>query len=265
VSLLITSIKDEALMEGIEESWYEVWKMLTSTPWGKVEEDEHMKRVYTGFIDGVLVTRLEEDRVDEKIEKAKCFFSNLSRRWTWPIYTSTRPLNLGGYLERHGLRRVEEKHPLMATNLDVLEDVPVPDGLEIRKVVDKATLPVWSRVFLVGHGLERLLESGSRTFQSVGVEDGQPVAKYLGFYNGVPVASSQVFYGKRVARLNFVSTMPEARGKGIGSAISRASLLSARDLGYKVAVLTATEMGYPIYRRLGFDEIGNWDYYIHED
>jgi GNAT superfamily N-acetyltransferase len=174
-------------------------------------------------------------------------------------------LNLGGCLEKHGLKKIEEKHPLMAANLKELEDVSIPDELEIRKVVDEATLPVWSRVFLVGHGLERLLESGSRTFQAVGVKDGQPAAKYLGIYNGVPVASSQVFYGRRVARLNFVSTMPEARGKGIGSAISRASLLSARDLGYKVAVLTATDMGYPIYRRLGFEEIGNWDYYIHDD
>jgi hypothetical protein len=71
---MITSIKDEALMEGIEESWYEVWRMLTSTPWGKLQEDEHMKKVYTGFIDGVLVTRLKEDMVDEKVEEAEQFF-----------------------------------------------------------------------------------------------------------------------------------------------------------------------------------------------
>jgi len=45
---------------------------------------------------------------------------------------------------------------------------------------------------------------------------------------------------------------------------ARVSLLSARNRGYKVAVLTATDMGYLIYKRLGFKEIANWDY-IHED
>jgi GNAT superfamily N-acetyltransferase len=264
---MISSIDDEKLVEAIEESWYEVWRMLTSTPWGKVQEDQYMKKVYTGWYgDGVLVTRLEDDIVDEKIEEAIHFYSNLSRRWIWPIYTSTRPVNLGGTLERHGFRRVEEKHPFMAVNLEELnQDIHMPESLKIRKVVDEATLPVWSRVFLVGHGLERLLESGSRVFQAVGVRDDQPAAKYLGLYNGVPVASSQIFYGRRVARLNFVSTMPEARGKGIGTAISLSSLLSARDRGYKVAVLTSTDMGYPIYRKLGFKEICNFDYYIHED
>jgi predicted acetyltransferase len=59
--------------------------------------------------------------------------------------------------------------------------------------------------------------------------------------------------------------MPEARGKGVGTAISWFSLLSARNRGYKVAVLTSTDMGYPIYRKLGFEDICNFDYYQHED
>jgi GNAT superfamily N-acetyltransferase len=263
---MIRSINDEKLMEAIEESWYKAWRMLTSTPWGKIQEDRYMKKVYTGLIDGVLVTRIDDDLVDEKIEEAKNFYSNLGHRWTWPIYSSTRPLNLGNSLERHGFRRVEEKHPLMAMNLEELkEDFPLPKGLEIRKVVGETTLPIWSRVFLVGHGLERLLEPGSRIFQAVGVRDDHPATKYLGFYNKMPVASTQIFYGRRVARLNFVSTMPEARGKGVGTAISWFSLLSARNRGYKVAVLTSTDMGYPIYRKLGFEDICNFDYYQHED
>jgi hypothetical protein len=76
---MIRSINDEKLMEAIEESWYEVWRMLTSTPWGKIQEDRYMKKVYTGLIDGVLVTRIDDDLVDEKIEEAKNF-SNLGHR-----------------------------------------------------------------------------------------------------------------------------------------------------------------------------------------
>jgi GNAT superfamily N-acetyltransferase len=227
-----------------------------------------MKKVYTGWYgDGVLITRLKDNIVDKKIEEAKRFFSKLTSRWIWPVYSSSLPRDLGDRLLEHGFKKVEEKHPLMAVSLEELgKNVPMPDGLEIRGVVDDAALSAWSKVFLYWHGIpERLIESGLRQFQAVGLKADPPVSKFLGYYNGLPVACTQIMYGQRAARLNFVTTLPEARGKGISTAVSLASLLSARERGYKVAVLTSTDMGYPIYMKLGFKEICSWNYYLHED
>jgi ribosomal protein S18 acetylase RimI-like enzyme len=50
-----------------------------------------------------------------------------------------------------------------------------------------------------------------------------------------------------------VGTIPEARGKGIGSAITLRALLDARRRGYRVGLLQSSEMGYNMYRRLGFE------------
>ena len=80
-----------------------------------------------------------------------------------------------------------------------------------------------------------------------------PIRNYLGYLNGGPVATSTVFYGGGVAGIYCVATLPEARGKGIGAAITLKPLLDTRDNdGYNYAVLFSTEMGTPVYQRIGF-------------
>ncbi len=50
----------------------------------------------------------------------------------------------------------------------------------------------------------------------------------------------------------YVATLPAARGRGIGRAVTLAPLLEARARGYRVAVQHSTEMGVFVYQRLGF-------------
>jgi len=50
-----------------------------------------------------------------------------------------------------------------------------------------------------------------------------------------------------------VGTVPEFRGKGYGSAVTLAAMDWAREMGEELAILHATEMGKPVYRRLGFE------------
>jgi predicted acetyltransferase len=57
-----------------------------------------------------------------------------------------------------------------------------------------------------------------------------------------------------VAGIFAVATIEAARGRGIGMAVTMAPLLDARACGYCVGVLQASEMGYPVYARMGFTE-----------
>ena len=83
---------------------------------------------------------------------------------------------------------------------------------------------------------------------------GGPWRHYLGRLAGVPVATSALLFAAGVAGVYCVSTVERAGRQGIGAAVTLAALREARDLGFTIGVLGSSEMGYPVYRRLGFIE-----------
>ena len=60
---------------------------------------------------------------------------------------------------------------------------------------------------------------------------------------------------KETVGLYSLATLAAFRGKGIGSAMMTFALNRAKSLGYRTAVLQASEDGIGIYRKLGFREI----------
>ncbi|HEX9037355.1 MAG TPA: hypothetical protein VF808_10235 [Ktedonobacterales bacterium] len=78
--------------------------------------------------------------------------------------------------------------------------------------------------------------------------------RYIGWLGDEPVATCQMVLGASSAGIYLLTTVARARGRGIGAAITAHPLLEARDEGYRVGVLQATEMGHPVYKRIGFSE-----------
>jgi ribosomal protein S18 acetylase RimI-like enzyme len=77
---------------------------------------------------------------------------------------------------------------------------------------------------------------------------------YLGVLDDKPVATSLLYLGGGVAGIYYVATLPEARRRGIGSALTVAPLLQAQARGYRIGTLQSTPVGLNLYRRLGFRE-----------
>ena len=87
----------------------------------------------------------------------------------------------------------------------------------------------------------------------------------LEFYRASPGGQLIVAcYGSRVVGVSYaasfgrtgwignVAVHPEARGRGIGTAVSQAALDALRRGGAVTVLLTATKLGRPIYEKLGF-------------
>ena len=70
------------------------------------------------------------------------------------------------------------------------------------------------------------------------------------------VATAAVFHGGSASEIQHVVTAPEYRRRGIGTAMTAATLDLCRSRGRDVAVLTSSPEGVHVYERLGFRRVG---------
>jgi GNAT superfamily N-acetyltransferase len=172
--------------------------------------------------------------------------------WTGP---ATRPADLGTHLEGHGFSHEGDATGMAADLMKLNEGLTTPSGLIIEQVSDMETLKQWCHVLTVGFGLPEIVDQAYfDLFASLGFGAELSIRNYLGWLKGEPVATSTRFLGAGVAGVYCVATVPNARGQGIGTAMTLFPLREARVLGYLVSILQASEMGVSVYRHLGFQE-----------
>jgi ribosomal protein S18 acetylase RimI-like enzyme len=118
----------------------------------------------------------------------------------------------------------------------------------------------WVAVFTQGYPIP---EAWSQVFYKMlaGMGLDQPVRNYLGYLDGRPVATANMFLGAGVSGIYCVATLPEARGRGIGAEMTLVPLRDARQMGYRIGILQSSEMGYRVYERLGFTTVCMMDHY----
>jgi GNAT superfamily N-acetyltransferase len=174
---------------------------------------------------------------------------------SWHVGPSMRPADIAGRLLAHGFTYGGDDVG-MAVELSVLPGgVPAPEDFEIERVTDEEGLSAWEDALGRGFGEgPREAVWVAEMYRRMGLGDDVPWRYYLGRLGGEPVATSTLFLGAGVAGIYFVSTVEEARRRGIGAATTLAPLREAREMGYRIGVLGSSEMGYPVYRRLGFEE-----------
>jgi ribosomal protein S18 acetylase RimI-like enzyme len=100
-----------------------------------------------------------------------------------------------------------------------------------------------------------------QVFENLGYGPQAICGLFLGTENGRPVAASRLFCAGGVAGVYHVATLPEARGRGYGTAMTLAAAHAGFDRGYRYGVLFATTAGCNLYVRLGFRELFRVDVY----
>jgi len=217
------------------------------------------------FMNLVVCTDLPDDGIPELIESTLAHFRSLNiRKLTWLAEEGVPAAEIRKHLLANGSTFSESFSREMAADLMALpEDLPFPNGLEIVPVENGETLRQWIHIASIGFEVPEEYEKVWYDFFVETVFD-LPFRSYLALLNGQPVATSQLFLSAGVAGIYNVTCIPEARGQGIGAAITLAPSLAARGMGYRVAILQASDLGARVYRRLGFQDFGKRSVFLWE-
>jgi GNAT superfamily N-acetyltransferase len=275
IDSILTNPTPAQLEAAVEENLFDLFRAMTTTLPGSelIESDKlsyHLSFPTNPMFKGVWRTRLSSDEVEDAIDETLAWFKERHAPfifwWTGPGAT---PADLGERLMARGLLSMEEQMadlapgikqtelgaPGMVADLQQVNEAvlsQVPSGFTIEAVQTEASLLDFKRVFVESYEIP---DWAGQAWVDAALKAGigqTPWRMYVGRLNDEPVATNMLFNGGGVASVYAVATVPSARGKGIGAAITLKPLLEARELGYRYGVLFSTEMGVRVYERIGF-------------
>jgi ribosomal protein S18 acetylase RimI-like enzyme len=120
---------------------------------------------------------------------------------------------------------------------------------EIRRVTDAAGVEDHRVVVTDGFGVARSVAIETTGLELLGTPE---CTIYVGYADGLRVTSGLGWRSGRVIGVYAISTVPAARRRGYGEAMTARVIADGIATGCDVAVLQASETGRPIYERLGF-------------
>lgn len=194
------------------------------------------------------------------VESAQLFFGRLGRGFSIYAPAHFGP-GLGRYCEASQWPKLADS-PGMVLSAPSAESA-LPDGVELQVVATPEQA-------------DQLVEVSALGFESIGVP---PQVTHKLFSQrerwrrphihaqilcerGRAVASALALFSHGIAGVYWVSTRPDARGRGYGSLITRAVGNAAFERGARCVVLQATSFGEPVYRKLGYREFTRYPWYL---
>jgi GNAT superfamily N-acetyltransferase len=222
------------------------------------------------YANTVVSAHFDPESADRRIAEIVAAYDALPSPFLWwrtPLHT---PADLGARLDRAHVYAIGES-PAMAMDLSTLGPAPNVSGrFEIRGVTDADGIRAFMAVIDADpppDGAPQLYppEKARRMVEVVAPRLAAEPAplRVLGLLDGRPVATARLSLAGGAAGLYSVATLAEARGHGYGAAVSHACLATAYDLGYRIATLQSSDMGYGVYRRLGFVEYFTYTIHVH--
>jgi ribosomal protein S18 acetylase RimI-like enzyme len=146
-----------------------------------------------------------------------------------------------------------------------LHPMPQPAAsypVEIRRVEDAGDVEAFASILSACFGFG---EEPTRALITDHLLDAGDVRAWLGYADGHPVATSMLIHERDIAGIWCIGTLDGYRGRGIGEAVTRRAIDEGTSMGCELANLQASEMGRPVYERMGFREVSQYHTYLPEE
>ena len=211
---------------------------------------------------GVCNTRLADKNAYEVAKEVITHFQRVARPFAWWVSPTDTPKNLGAVLVELGLKNAgSDMGMVLDRETYTPYPVPLPD-FEIQRVESQKQLRDFAEV--VSENWEPADVEVVRFYERVGealFSAASPLHLFVGYENGVAVATSQLTLGGGVGGMFNVCTREAFRRRGYGMAVTVRCVEQAFACGYRYVTLQASETGARVYARVGFRELGLYTEY----
>jgi ribosomal protein S18 acetylase RimI-like enzyme len=131
--------------------------------------------------------------------------------------------------------------------------------LEIRRVTDAGGIDAHRQAVTAGFGSDPAVALGTACRDLV---DRPECVVYVGYADGDPVVSGLGWRTGRTIGVYSIATIESARRRGYGAAMTARVVADGVAAGGDVAALQASDIGRPIYERLGFRTVVRYTAYF---
>lgn len=191
---------------------------------------------------------------EELLVRAKEFFGERGRGFSiWGRAGHAEDQNLLAAAEAAGLQFVYAM-PEMTLTAPV-ETPALPPGAELRRLATGEDAEDYWKVATASYaslGFPPEVFAGYTDHSGMLAEN---VAAFLAYLDGEPVAIAMTIVNNGVAGIYWVGALEQARGEGLGRAVTAAATNAGFELGADLASLQASPMGKPIYEAMGYETV----------
>ncbi|MBM3939792.1 MAG: GNAT family N-acetyltransferase [SAR202 cluster bacterium] len=265
---IVTDLSTRGLELAAEANIHGMLEAFRGIPGAVYEASDAFARlrlpgVPSPVFNAVARTRLAPGQVEEAVNRMIAHQAEHHvPYWYWWVGPTTEPRDLGATLLAKGLLPHAVDAPTMGIDLARLPEPPKVPGLAVLRVTDQEGEEAWARAFNAAFGhpeYEGLswAEAARRLESPV-----TPWVMYVGWYYGKPAGIAMLVPTGGLAGLMTLAVVGEARGKGIGTALTVRAMQDGRELGFRAGVLIASEMTAGLYERIGFRRVGAISRYL---
>jgi ribosomal protein S18 acetylase RimI-like enzyme len=244
------------LIRDIEEAFVSQWSHFGRWPRGELHDQDGVLWIETPMkrlpYNAVIRTHLQDHQADSIVDRLLARYRDRGVDFMWLGHPTATPGDLGERLIARGLRPVEHATGM---SLELSKWAPVEPAARVEEVTDDAGLAMYGSLIVRYWEIpphEQALVTDLNRYWSGGRTRGH---RFLAFSDaGAPLGKGYLSLEgpPGVAAIFGMSVLPEARGRGIGAAITVAMLNRAKAAGCGRAVLHSSERAVGLYRRAGF-------------
>jgi hypothetical protein len=190
----------------------------------------------------------------ELVRRADEFFGSLGRGYGIKVRDTGQDDDLAAACTAAGLEPFGDGAPQMVLP-ERLPAAPAVDGVDLRPVDDGDGVRAFAAVNGAAYATYGMpAETVADLFDLPDRVLHDPAAQMVvASRGGEPVATAMVYTSEGVATVQWVGTVPGARGLGLGALVTTAVTNLAFDGGATSCTLEASPMGEPVYRALGYE------------